>query len=367
VDQNIISGTRRWLLEQASPNGTWAQKDSKGQSTDWSLTYYTTYLVQILSRDLLRTDHADKKEIETQRALVAKGIEYLSKSIAADIDPYRIALLALAKLSIKQDVSLEIAALLANEHTEEETIFWNLQQNTLFYGWGFAGRLETTALVLEALTIAKQQGSAGPSLDRAFSLGTHFLLKNKDRYHVWYSTQSTVNVLQCLVRQLSADPAHSSAQNSPAAILVDGRPGPELPLSKDARQLTPQRVDLTAYLGAGAHKVEIRGGAFHQASAYLNATYYLPWNDPSVAQSLVPTGDSESIRYSVKFDRTAAATGDKIQCTVHAERVGFRGYGMMLAEVGLPGAGPSRAMKCSRIVSFSISGPAQAAPHSLLR
>ncbi len=344
VDQTIISGTRRWLLEQASPNGTWLQKDSKGQSAEWSLTYYTTYVVQILSRDLLRADRADKKEIESERALVAKGIEYLSKSITASSDPYRIALLALAKASLKQDVSLEIAALLANEHTEEGTIFWNLQQNTLFYGWGLAGRLETTALVLEALAIAKQQGNAEPSLDRALSLGTHFLLKKKDRYHVWYSTQSTVNVLQCLVRQLSADPADSSAQNSPAAILVDDRPGPELPPAKDAWQLAPQRVDLTAYLGAGAHKVEIRGGSFHQASAYLNATYYLPWSDPSVTRNLVPTGDSESIRYSVKFDRTAIPTGDKIECTVHAERVGFRGYGMMLAEVGLPpGADVDRA------------------------
>jgi hypothetical protein len=31
-----------------------------------------------------------------------------------------------------------------------------------------------------------------------------------------------------------------------------------------------------------------------------------------------------------------AAPGDSIHCAVHAERAGFRGYGMMLAEVGLP-------------------------------
>jgi uncharacterized protein YfaS (alpha-2-macroglobulin family) len=42
------------------------------------------------------------------------------------------------------------------------------------------------------------------------------------------------------------------------------------------------------------------------------------------------------LRYSVQFDHVTAAPGDSIHCTVHAERVGFRGYGMMLVEVGLP-------------------------------
>jgi hypothetical protein len=42
------------------------------------------------------------------------------------------------------------------------------------------------------------------------------------------------------------------------------------------------------------------------------------------------------LRYSVQFDHVTAALGDSIHGTVHAERVGFRRYGMMLAEVGLP-------------------------------
>ena len=50
------------------------------------------------------------------------------------------------------------------------------------------------------------------------------------------------------------------------------------------------------------------------------------------------------MRYSVQFDHTTITTGDSVRCTVHAKRVGFRGYGMMLAEVGLPpGADVDRA------------------------
>jgi len=38
----------------------------------------------------------------------------------------------------------------------------------------------------------------------------------------------------------------------------------------------------------------------------------------------------------VSFDKTALQTGDAVSCTVETERVGFHGYGMMLAEIGLP-------------------------------
>jgi hypothetical protein len=109
-----------------------------------------------------------------------------------------------------------------------------------------------------------------------------------------------------------------------------------LSLSSDVRQLTPQLADLTPFVSPGKHSIELRGGGPVHASAYVNASYYLPWTDLAVSGPSVPNGDAESLRYSVKFDRTTASTSDVIRCTVHAERVGFRGYGMMLAEVGLP-------------------------------
>jgi hypothetical protein len=42
------------------------------------------------------------------------------------------------------------------------------------------------------------------------------------------------------------------------------------------------------------------------------------------------------LRFAVEFDRLQAQAGEPVRCSVKAERVGFRGYGMMLAEIGLP-------------------------------
>ncbi len=54
---------------------------------------------------------------------------------------------------------------------------------------------------------------------------------------------------------------------------------------------------------------------------HLVSTHWLRWSQ---------------LRLSVQFDKLNAAPGEPIRCSVSAERAGFRGYGMMLAEIGLP-------------------------------
>ena len=97
-----------------------------------------------------------------------------------------------------------------------------------------------------------------------------------------------------------------------------------------ARELTsPITVDVSRFLSAGKNRVEIRrqsGGPF--ASVQAVANYYVPWSNA--------TERNGDLRLVAKFDKTESKTSDEITCHVEAERVGFRGYGMMLAEIGLP-------------------------------
>jgi hypothetical protein len=67
------------------------------------------------------------------------------------------------------------------------------------------------------------------------------------------------------------------------------------------------------------------------------STWYVPWVESSATtkQNFKP-GDTRALRLQVEFDRSQTALGDAVTAHVEAERVGFRGYGMMLAEVGLP-------------------------------
>ena len=53
---------------------------------------------------------------------------------------------------------------------------------------------------------------------------------------------------------------------------------------------------------------------------------------------------ASGLRLVTKFDKTDAQVSDEVNCHVEAERLGFSGYGMMLAEIGLPpGADVDRA------------------------
>src|SRR4029077_9479291 len=92
------------------------------------------------------------------------------------------------------------------------------------------------------------------------------------------------------------------------------------------------------FLLPGEHRIEIRRAAgSSRASVQAVADYYVPWTHPDAAESShQDVSVSDSLRLSVQFDRRSAKVGDEIHCTVDAERIGFRGYGMLLAEIGLP-------------------------------
>jgi len=242
VDPDVIAATRRWLLQQAAPQGAWMERGSDGKLLEAYALYDTAYVVEILARDLQHRNSNDK-DIQAEREAVRKATEYFAKTVHTDSDPYDIALIALAKLAAKEDISQEITSLLSLEHREGEASYWDLQHNTIFHGWGYTGRIETTALVLDALAITKSLTHSA-ELERALDRGTLFLLKNKDQYGVWYSTQATVDVLQTLVRQLSSASSSVDSSRTPMQIFIDGKIGPQLSSSSYARQLTPQRADL---------------------------------------------------------------------------------------------------------------------------
>src|SRR5438874_2111441 len=263
VDSDVVTAARRWLLQQTAPQGGWMEKDSNGKYLEGSGLYLTAYVVEALARDLQRRK-PDEKDIDAERQGVRNGIAYFSKHFRATSDPYDIALIALAKLAARDDASQEIRTLLSLERTEGETSYWDLHHNTIFYGWGYTGRIETTALVLDALAIARQQSPSSAELDRALSRGTLFLLKNKDQYGVWYSTQATVDVLQTLIRQLEAGSPDASrapqASQLPIAESVFARHRPS-PASNTRLRIGPCSSRERACRGSERGQVPLRKGS----------------------------------------------------------------------------------------------------------
>ena len=339
VDPDVVEASRQWLLHQQSANGSW-QEERKRDSV--SLTAYVA-LALAKGAQLNLSKAATRPGALPVDLALTRALDYLRSEWTTSNDPYAIAQVALAAFQ-SNDKLLGSAAsekLASMAHREGETSYWALESNTLFYGWGTPGKVETTALAMQALTKAAA-GSAEQktNLERAAEQGLLFLIRNKDGYGVWYSGQTTINVLESFL--LLAKPGSESRSASPAAttaeITVNGERAASVKLPRPDEVTAPLQIDLAKFLKPGRNHISIsRAGESQTASAQAVARYYIPWDQSSAkGKTGIRTGDSDALSLRVDYDRTTIQRDESIHCKVHAERIGFRGYGMLLAEIGLP-------------------------------
>jgi hypothetical protein len=286
---------------------------------------------------------------------LARAFVHLSRYVDGTNEPYLVASYALAAMDTgrKTEAAKAINRLRALARPVEGGMnCWAVETSTPFYGWGLAGQIETTALAVQALARSSRelagkdqtmQGAAND--DQLISRGMLFLIRNKDRYGVWYSTQATVNVLNTLIG--TSDAGIKEDAGAAAEIIVNGRPAASVVMPQGDQLGGPLYVDISKFISSGSNRVEIRraGGPAAPATAQLVSTYWIPWPvSRTVNVTNLNHAASSALRFSVAFDKTEVKITDEVTCQVNAGRVGSSGYGMLLAEIGLPpGADVDRA------------------------
>ncbi len=361
VNEDFIDEARAWLLKQQSADGHWIVNDyyDKKENARRSLMY-TSLIARALSlgKDL---SASDKKAI-------TRALDYLTPKLQEISEPYALANYVLAATAMGDSVRTKWAVDTLRKSALDESggLYWAMDTNTPFYGWGLAGRIETTALVIKALglttgstentgkkngdekaMLAKQtispalNSSPVPSVspvvqnNQQISKGVFWLLKNKDRYGVWLSTQATINVLDAFISL--NDAAKTNAEHA-AEIFVNGKRVSSVTMPPSNQLVNPLVVNLSQFLSAGKNQIEIkRPSNTALASAQAVAAYYVPWSSSlATPAENFKAGAKRALRLAVTFDKTTAKIGEEISCHVEAERVGNSGYGMLLAEIGLP-------------------------------
>jgi hypothetical protein len=346
VDEDVISAAEQWLLKQQQEDGRWIAHDWRGNELSLRSAMLTAYIARTFSELARVMEHKDAKDPLPKliSGSVARALNYVEPQTKSVDEPYLIAMFALTAMETgdasRATGSLE--RLRKMERQEGDTSYWSLETNTPFYGWGLAGRIETTALVLQAIV----KGSRTETLEskNLISRGLLFLLRNQDRYGIWYSTQATVNVLETMGTLTSqrvrstAGAGNVSTTGSKAVIFVDGKEALSVDLPAAGILAGPTDVDLSSFVAAGNHRIEIRRPAgASPASVQFVADYYVPWTRPTEESDFHHEQKaSDALRLRVNFDKETAQVGETIHCNVEAERIGFRGYGMLLAEIGLP-------------------------------
>lgn len=371
VDESVITSARDWLIAQQQADGSWrarhaTQEDSRPNAL------LTAYIARVLAttnaqatktpkpnaqpanaQDKTTDDDQTSQSKTVPSASLQRALIYLARRLDEADEPYLIAAYALAAQDAgdTSGAARASAKLRALAREENGMSYWALETNTPFYGWGLAGRIETTALAVQALAREKQAGDAA-----LVNRGLLFLLRQKDRYGVWYSTQATINVLQALITLLAGE-AHDTGTAALAASGKANAPGPievfvnerhavSVPMPAVNQLASPIAVDLTPFLVPGENRLRLqREGKAVPASVQAVATYYVPWPSAGDANhSSASTKAPGTLNLKVGFDKSTVAINEEVTCKVLAERIGQSGYGMLLAEIGLPpGADVDRA------------------------
>ena len=316
VDANVIDQAGKWLISQQHGDGSWGSPQAA--------TTLTAYITRVLSQV---TPEGSEP--------IAKAREFLGAKAGELNDPYLLASVALAAMDSRDPARAKSAIDKLRTLSVEQGIsfYWSPRTETPFHGWGRTGQVETTALVTQALArYCDLSPTTNCEAEKKLINGALlFLLKEKDQYGVWLSTQATINALDAMLALFARTSSVLNAAGE-TVVLVNGNMVQTVQIPAADRLNNPITLDISQFLNPGNNRIEVRrprGLPF--ATVQAVATFYVPWSESTAA-----TNGKNGLRLQVKFDKTESKVNDEITCNVEAARVSSSGYGMLLAEIGLP-------------------------------
>jgi hypothetical protein len=301
VDWRVIERTRYWLLGQQRDDGAFVTGDEK----DLHRRVRTTAYVAL---SLARTGYRGPA---LQRALT-----FLRTKIDTVDDPYALALVADLLAHVRgHDLGRVLDRLWRAARVDAQGLSFEPKTNTVTGGQGRSGRIETTALVAEALF------AAGRGQGRADQVLGH-LLASKDSSGAWGSTQATVLTLRALRAAMGTG---ASAQGE-LAVKVDGTAAGTVKLDQLSSDVMHE-IDLSRFARPGSRRVELklngRGAPMYQ----VVARGYRPHRAAAPAAA--------GLGLAVEYSNPQPRRGDTVVATVKLEAPPGRSIHMPVIELGL--------------------------------
>ncbi|MDQ3129855.1 MAG: hypothetical protein M3Q99_03715, partial [Acidobacteriota bacterium] len=282
---------------------------------------------------------------ETIRQALRRGLEFLEKRAPDANDSFVLANTALAATEIGDAATARktLEKLREQAEAEKNSSYWKTP-NTPFYGWGKPAEIETTALVVQAFLKFKIQNSKFKIEDQKvkdedlISKGVLFLLENKDKFGVWHSTQTTVNVLDTLVLLQKAQTNEARNGGEKIEIYINGAKAQEFIVSGEGLN-NLFIFDASAFVNQTDNRIEIKSaGNRNLTMTQIVSLFYVNWEKWGKTEV-----DSRYFDLKVDYDKTEAKIGEEIVGSVFVESKNNR-RAMILTEIGLPpGADVDRA------------------------
>jgi uncharacterized protein YfaS (alpha-2-macroglobulin family) len=324
VDRALIDRTRRWLLAQQNADGTWNPEGHRlhddptaGRGDDRLARLSTTAYIAWASF----SGHADAPQARATRNFL---IEQRPETID---DPYTLALVANALLSIDPQSGVArpyLDRLLAVKHVSDDggLAWWEplATRQTVFYGSGTAGRVETTATAALALLA---DGHEFTTTRAALS----WIAGHKDTYGIWGSTQATVLALQALLA--GTGKALGGDRPRQLSVALDGAEVRDLVVPVDQSDVV-QQVDLSDRVARGSHRLTVTDRSGTDSGFQVVFRYH-------VADDRKAPGAEGPLAIRLDYDRTSLVVDDLVTVKATVENRALGVASMVVLDLPIPG------------------------------
>jgi len=314
VDENLINRTQRWLASQQNQDGSWTPDKNYCHAESWSKMQgggkipVTSYIVWGLAESGYEGED------------LKKGMVFLKKNAGDLNDPYVLSLACNAFASTEPDsqFTAELMKKLAKKaKTTSGEAYWQTGIQTGTFSSGKSANIETTALATLACLRVK-------GYENLANKGISFLVKNKDPYGTWGTTQGTILAMKAL---LAAQEKATQKVNAKVKITVNDKRSEEFDITSENYDVYRQ-ADFGDVTENGKNKVTItisgEGSCYYQVAT----RYYMPWGGIALKKKPLSIG--------VKYDRTKLKENDMLTNTVTI-RNNTKGYmKMVMIDLGIP-------------------------------
>ncbi|MBI5489522.1 MAG: hypothetical protein HY905_19470 [Deltaproteobacteria bacterium] len=317
VDPAVISRTAAWLAGRQESDGSWAPDPggiAEGAINNYQNSKFRTTAYVLWA--LLESGY--------DGPAVASATAYLAGHIGEAADAYSRAIAAQALIThdASDPVGAELLDQLAAEGNEESGAMWWGEEGGdggLTYSTGDAHILETTALVVDVFF-------RGRAYLPEAQKGLAYLVRSKDSFGNWETTQATVYALRAMLRSMDAAGSEADATID---VFHNGELVHTLTVTPADYDIFRQ-VDLKdRIVEGGPNDVEIvmtgTGSMMYQAVG----TYWTPWDG-------VPPEEAGPLTIDVGYDRTHLAVDDKATATVILTNNTTGDLMMVIADLGIP-------------------------------
>ncbi|MBN2439732.1 MAG: hypothetical protein JXJ04_00240 [Spirochaetales bacterium] len=316
VDPGVIQRTQRFLVSKQQADGSFPP--DAGGIPEGAIDAFTGNILRNTGYITWALAYSHDK---SQAAGLAST--YIKKNLSLTMDNFTLAICANGLLTLNSNDPAAhkiLAELEKRKIVGDSGFYWNQDTPTSMYGTQDIAVIETTALVSHAMILGNSYGTS-------VSGAIDYLIRKKDAFGNWTSTQATIASLRTFIRSLSAASGDGSGKIN---ISVNNRKLPAITISESDSDVM-RMIDISSFIIKGTNTISITLDSGEDASFLyqLAGSYYIPHNRPVNVEA-------EPLGIGVEYDKSSLTVDDMIRVTVKVKNnYSDRDLNMMIVDIGV--------------------------------